>query len=143
MGAHQTPHTGVDRVGAVNHERDVEPAMSARYGDDAQPVFPGLQPLGGLAHDATSHVSSGPARAARCCTAPASPRLTPCSLTTSAMGLACRRRSTPRSLIRSRVIGILSVVTKRCAGPCSGARTDRKSTRLNSSHVKTSYAVFC
>src|SRR5690606_41545659 len=26
---------------------------------------------------------------------------------------------------------------------CVGARADRKSTRLNSSHVKISYAVFC
>src|SRR5690606_41938772 len=26
---------------------------------------------------------------------------------------------------------------------CSGKHTDRKSTRLNSSHVKISYAVFC
>src|SRR5436309_7442219 len=27
--------------------------------------------------------------------------------------------------------------------PCRGGPTDRKSTRLNSSHVKNSYAVFC
>src|SRR5690606_41781863 len=27
--------------------------------------------------------------------------------------------------------------------PCAGQRQDRKSTRLNSSHVKISYAVFC
>src|SRR5690606_39499509 len=29
------------------------------------------------------------------------------------------------------------------SAPCSPDRTDRKSTRLNSSHVKISYAVFC
>src|SRR2546426_2887840 len=28
-------------------------------------------------------------------------------------------------------------------GPCSVFRTDRKSTRLNSSHLVISYAVFC
>src|SRR5215510_4639285 len=28
-------------------------------------------------------------------------------------------------------------------GPCAQLRPDRKSTRLNSSHVATSYAVFC
>src|SRR3712207_9023807 len=28
-------------------------------------------------------------------------------------------------------------------GPISGRRTDRKSTRLNSSHANISYAVFC
>src|SRR6266511_1935852 len=33
----------------------------------------------------------------------------------------------------------------RCCGPCqpTWTRLDRKSTRLNSSHVKISYAVFC
>src|SRR5436309_11623908 len=31
----------------------------------------------------------------------------------------------------------------RCHGPGSHNSTDRKSTRLNSSHVKISYAVFC
>src|SRR5690606_39616683 len=29
------------------------------------------------------------------------------------------------------------------SGPAGGRRPDRKSTRLNSSHVKISYAVFC
>src|SRR5207302_9253160 len=35
--------------------------------------------------------------------------------------------------------------SRRCLPPCrwSFARGDRKSTRLNSSHVKISYAVFC
>src|SRR5690242_9132707 len=30
-----------------------------------------------------------------------------------------------------------------CAGPALGGRGDRKSTRLNSSHMSISYAVFC
>src|SRR5688572_31557613 len=30
-----------------------------------------------------------------------------------------------------------------CCGPALEARTDRKSTRLNSSHSQISYAVFC
>src|SRR5690606_41627636 len=30
-----------------------------------------------------------------------------------------------------------------CARPCTCTSRDRKSTRLNSSHVKISYAVFC
>src|SRR5699024_12264606 len=35
--------------------------------------------------------------------------------------------------------------TCKCAGTCSASlrRSDRKSTRLNSSHVSISYAVFC
>src|SRR6266581_1998943 len=32
---------------------------------------------------------------------------------------------------------------RRPRGPCSAARRDRKSTRLNSSHPSISYAVFC
>src|SRR5690606_42065992 len=32
---------------------------------------------------------------------------------------------------------------RRRSPPASGRRRDRKSTRLNSSHVKISYAVFC
>src|SRR5690606_42100680 len=49
------------------------------------------------------------------------------------------------SLLRSRA-SVESRVRRR---PCTaravrtGCRADRKSTRLNSSHVKTSYAVFC
>src|SRR5215813_14572596 len=31
----------------------------------------------------------------------------------------------------------------RCAFACGSSRGDRKSTRLNSSHVRISYAVFC
>src|SRR6266571_18175 len=30
-----------------------------------------------------------------------------------------------------------------CAHPANGGRRDRKSTRLNSSHMSISYAVFC
>src|SRR5690606_39751202 len=33
--------------------------------------------------------------------------------------------------------------SRRRRSRCAGSRTDRKSTRLNSSHVKISYAVFC
>src|SRR5207249_9794307 len=33
--------------------------------------------------------------------------------------------------------------SERRAGPRGGAKRDRKSTRLNSSHVSISYAVFC
>src|SRR2546422_6253246 len=44
--------------------------------------------------------------------------------------LSSRRRGSPRP--------------RRCrSDPCSGTRTDRKSTRLNSSHGYISYAVFC
>src|SRR5690606_41532660 len=46
------------------------------------------------------------------------------------------RRTTPAGSCRAR----------RCRPPCdrtSSTRSDRKSTRLNSSHVKISYAVFC
>src|SRR5690606_41754781 len=38
------------------------------------------------------------------------------------------------------IIGILFITSKGAAGVTG---RDRKSTRLNSSHVKTSYAVFC
>src|SRR5215217_9307723 len=36
-----------------------------------------------------------------------------------------------------------TVHTDRTAGPVRDAERDRKSTRLNSSHANTSYAVFC
>src|SRR5690606_42075747 len=71
---------------------------------------------------------------------------------------AWRRTSTILSSCSSPVSGGVTTVTKasrrtaisnrmtnRCA-VCEGERSweiDRKSTRLNSSHVKTSYAVFC
>src|SRR5699024_12791924 len=35
------------------------------------------------------------------------------------------------------------IPVRRCSGPPLQRRTDRKSTRLNSSHVSISYAVFC
>src|SRR5690606_41275664 len=38
---------------------------------------------------------------------------------------------------------ILDPVQWPVAIQCTGSRIDRKSTRLNSSHVKISYAVFC
>src|SRR5690606_41889122 len=39
------------------------------------------------------------------------------------------------------VVAAIHAATREAAVP--GATTDRKSTRLNSSHVKISYAVFC
>src|SRR5207302_5767924 len=42
----------------------------------------------------------------------------------------------------SRSTGVSGVISQRRISSCS-TMTDRKSTRLNSSHVKISYAVFC
>src|SRR5690606_39531743 len=44
-------------------------------------------------------------------------------------------RSVPSSPVARMVL--------RCASPHAARNVDRKSTRLNSSHVKNSYAVFC
>src|SRR5690606_41080250 len=44
-------------------------------------------------------------------------------------------------LLEGRVPGL--VVQRTTGAPGDPARIDRKSTRLNSSHVKISYAVFC
>src|SRR5690606_41557093 len=54
--------------------------------------------------------------------------------TAAAAGLASGARAT-----------VAAVTTVRADRSCRGAVTneDRKSTRLNSSHVKSSYAVFC
>src|SRR3989442_4460002 len=43
------------------------------------------------------------------------------------------------------VVFLLAVIGERLAAqlPAGDAATDRKSTRLNSSHVRISYAVFC
>src|SRR5690606_41915473 len=38
---------------------------------------------------------------------------------------------------------VLAVLERRCGFSLHAADVDRKSTRLNSSHVKISYAVFC
>src|SRR5690606_40547544 len=69
--------------------------------------------------------------------------------------LACRhelvgRRSEPqqRNDTRARELdGTAGRLCRGCApadaGPCIHPPADRKSTRLNSSHVKISYAVFC
>src|SRR5256885_14617454 len=48
----------------------------------------------------------------------------------SASAAARRVRITPRT-------------STSCAAPCGVTTTDRKSTRLNSSHLVISYAVFC
>src|SRR5256885_11396907 len=47
--------------------------------------------------------------------------------------------SLPRTLRPARLTPQIACALNRCAGP----RTDRKSTRLNSSHLVISYAVFC
>src|SRR5690606_35860533 len=49
-----------------------------------------------------------------------------------------RSPRSPRSGTRA-----TSTTTRRIAGSLVAATSDRKSTRLNSSHVKISYAVFC
>src|SRR5690606_41753707 len=58
----------------------------------------------------------------------------------------CRCRSTKLSKTRKWLIGggVLVAATVAAGGGIDGRRDeDRKSTRLNSSHVKISYAVFC
>src|SRR5215475_15485161 len=49
------------------------------------------------------------------------------------------------TLFRSRRVGRTRAQVRRStlARSCGSDRRDRKSTRLNSSHVKISYAVFC
>src|SRR5699024_11483896 len=54
-------------------------------------------------------------------------------------GLACDRRAVRGGEHREG----LSDDPTRCAGSQRASATDRKSTRLNSSHVSISYAVFC
>src|SRR5207302_4391062 len=44
----------------------------------------------------------------------------------------------PNTTLEALAMGVPAIVSSRC-----GAAEDRKSTRLNSSHVKISYAVFC
>src|SRR5690606_41294644 len=44
---------------------------------------------------------------------------------------------------RSRKPEVVGAATNHRCNGCSPAQLDRKSTRLNSSHVKISYAVFC
>src|SRR5207249_11088454 len=60
------------------------------------------------------------------------PRSTLFPYTTLFRSPACRRAS-PSALLRAGGVH----------GGSNGARRDRKSTRLNSSHVSISYAVFC
>src|SRR5436309_4803690 len=50
------------------------------------------------------------------------------------------RRTGPR---RGRLAGGFRHLATGVAGDAGAGRSDRKSTRLNSSHVKISYAVFC
>jgi len=86
------------------------------------------------------------------------PPATPVSVSTSSRPRRCPRRS-PRRRSRTGPARPLGSPRRSCAAPCSpsassarrraaarprGSRTpDRKSTRLNSSHRSTSYAVFC
>src|SRR5699024_12636980 len=60
-------------------------------------------------------------------------------------GALGRSRSAIRSIFPPRLRGRRRDVRTRNGGaePASFSRTDRKSTRLNSSHVSISYAVFC
>src|SRR5207302_9144024 len=52
-------------------------------------------------------------------------------------GVTTMRTTAARSSTR-----LMPISTRPCR-ECSSPREDRKSTRLNSSHVKISYAVFC
>src|SRR5690625_6855540 len=52
-------------------------------------------------------------------------------------------RSGSFALMRSNSTCALGHSSAGTSGPDIGLRSDRKSTRLNSSHVATSYAVFC
>src|SRR6266496_2784485 len=72
----------------------------------------------------------------------------------NATGRVMRARSKPHGLTNARsssrqpAIPVLTALRNEVAahsanGPVSEARSDRKSTRLNSSHVEISYAVFC
>src|SRR5207249_9233902 len=67
------------------------------------------------------------------------PTCTPCARSSAQMEAKSSR--TTRSLVRSRP-SILSLLPlrKTSSPPCSPAQLDRKSTRLNSSHVSISYA---
>src|SRR5690606_40211205 len=51
---------------------------------------------------------------------------------------AYREDAGGRSHARALALGTKNIIAQR-----KGTRIDRKSTRLNSSHVKSSYAVFC
>src|SRR5207249_11661103 len=52
------------------------------------------------------------------------------------------RRLSPQTFFDSRAILSLNIGTS-CRKKCRRKKQDRKSTRLNSSHVSISYAVFC
>src|SRR5699024_11725696 len=69
---------------------------------------------------------------------------------TCALPISHRLRAllNPRDPMTDRIAGILSFRPRRRAGRFiedspTATRSDRKSTRLNSSHVSISYAVFC
>src|SRR5690606_42043377 len=62
----------------------------------------------------------------------------------------CRSRSPPRRSVASGIVSLRLPYSCSVSGSLSSTATassnesqDRKSTRLNSSHVKISYAVFC
>src|SRR5690606_40744688 len=73
--------------------------------------------------------------------------MAPGELPRSARGLACGRRlsriATARTVNVQDLSSESSFPRRRWGAPRKGASLDRKSTRLNSSHVKMSYAVFC
>src|SRR3712207_7694119 len=59
---------------------------------------------------------------------------------------ACGRRRTSRAAASGSLAGTACVQTRRSEGRqgrSASESTDRKSTRLNSSHANISYAVFC
>src|SRR5690606_41811410 len=58
-------------------------------------------------------------------------------------GLRDPERADPRLLQQLEHRGVVDVVERIQVAPSQRNREDRKSTRLNSSHVKISYAVFC
>src|SRR5690606_40408238 len=57
--------------------------------------------------------------------------------------IADPRLSRAPASIHRRAGRVVERVVRRVVAAATGGRPDRKSTRLNSSHVKISYAVFC
>src|SRR5207253_11522950 len=89
------------------------------------------------------------ALATHCRRARRHPRISPLfpytTLFRSSLSFPARRqkvRQRPRQLINL-VLGVIPMRTHSDQGPLRVSTQDRKSTRLNSSHVAISYAVFC
>src|SRR5262245_21337989 len=73
---------------------------------------------------------------ARCSSLPPTPRA-------GSSSTSCSYRVSPRSSSRARSARSRSCSTPRASGSATSSSRDRKSTRLNSSHLGISYAVFC